>query len=227
MAHMAAEVGSGLYTTSEAARLIGVDTASVRRWAFGYRRRGREYESVIRTDLQKLDNRYALTFVEFVELFSVKELRSVGVSWQKVRQALTTAKRLLEAEHPFATRRWFADPGGVFVELARQDEDDVFVELVGHGQIAMQKTLSEYLQQLEFDARDLAERWNPWGPNAPVVVDPQIAFGQPVVRGTGVRTATLHRLHEGGESVDTIASLYDLPRSDVEVAVEFERALAA
>lgn len=220
-------VSNGLYSTSEAARLIGVDTDSVRRWAFGYRRRDKDYESVIHTDLPKLDDRYALTFIEFVELFSVKELRSVGLSWPKVRSALVTAERLLEAEHPFATHRWFADPSGVFLELARQDEDDVFVELVGHGQIAMKDTLSEYLQQLEFGSDDLAERWNPWGRRAPIVVDPLIAFGQPVVRGTRIKTGTLYRLHAGGESTSTIAQLYDLDVDIVEVAVEFESSLVA
>lgn len=223
MVKLSPYISKGLFTTAEAARLIGSDTGSVRRWAFGYRR-GKDYPGVIETELPKREGRYTLTFVEFVELFSVKEMRSLGLSWQRIRAALETAQRLFVSEHPFALRHWFADPNGVFVQInvEAEDEDEIFVELIGAGQIAMKETLSEYLQQLEFSPTGLAERWNPRGRDHPVVVDPRFEFGHPTIRGTRIRTEALYRMFRGGEDVETMASAYELDEATISAAIEFE-----
>lgn len=226
MVTFAPYLSKGIYSTSDAARLLGTDAGSVRRWAFGYRRAGEEYEAAIHTELPQVEGRYALTFLEFVELFSVKEMREIGLSWQKIRQGLATARRLLRQEHPFATRRWFAEPAGLFVELSRGQGEEVLIELFGHGQIAIKEALADYLEQLEFGPDQYARRWNPRGAKAPIVVDPELALGQPVVRGTATETAVLYRMFEGGEDIDRIAWAYELDQADVEKVIEFEASLA-
>lgn len=227
MATLSTYVSTGLYSTSEAARLIQVDSRSIRRWSFGYRRRGKDYPSAISTELPKQEGHYALTFLELIELLSVRDMLDTGLTWPKVRDAFRTVRKLMKVEHPFATRRWFADPDGLFVELARDEEPDVLVDLVGHGQIAMLETLEDYLVELEFGPDDYVEKWHPWGPDEPIVIDPKVAFGQPVIRGTGTRTDVVYRMHQGGEDVETIAWAYDLEPSDVRTAIEYEDSLAA
>lgn len=219
-------VSSGIYSTAEAARLIGADPAAVRRWGFGYRR-DREYEAVVSTELSKREGHYAVTFVELVELISVREMLDLGLTWPKVRKGLETFRRLLEVEHPFAMKRWFADPAGLFVRLEREQGKDLLIELVGHGQVSMFEPLRQYLNVLEFGPQGLPERWYPAGPEAGIVVDPRVAFGQPVVQGTSTRTAVLYRMHQGGEDIPTIAWAYELDSAEVEAAIQFEASLAA
>lgn len=218
-------VSTGLYSTSQAARLIGTDRRRVKRWAFGYRQG--DYPSAISTELDKLGGNYALTFVEMIELLSIREALDAGLSWQKLREALPVVRQLLEAEHPLATKRWFADPASLFVELIRDDEPEVLVDLVAGGQIAMLPPLERYLTELEFGPDEVANRWKPAGEDAPILIDPTVAFGQPVVEGTGVRTAVLYRMHLGGDDVETIAWAYELDPGEVEAALEYEASLAA
>lgn len=223
MATASKYVSTGLYSTSEAARLIDTDRRRVKRWAFGYR----QYPAAISTELEKLEGNYALTFVEMIELLSIREALDAGLSWPKLREALPVVRQLMEVEHPLATRRWFADPAGLFVELIRDDGPAVLVDLVAGGQIAMLPPLERYLTELEFGPDEVANRWKPAGEDAPIVVDPKVAFGQPVVEGTAVKTAVLYRMHLGGDDVETIAWAYELDAGDVEAAIEFEESLAA
>lgn len=58
-----------------------------------------------------------------------------------------------------------------------------------------------------------------------VVVDPLHGFGEPVVRG--VRTEIIGELYKAGESQDSIAEVYELPRATVEAAVRYELLRAA
>lgn len=217
----------GIYTTSQAGRLIGEHTRTVRRWAFGYPGKETKYPGMIEAEYPKLDGRYAVSFLDLVELLFIKGFRETGVSWQKLRNAAKVARRLFETDHPFAMRKWFADPAGIFVVLEQEEGEDVFVELSGDGQVAMRHTLDRYLHQLEFDIDDIAKRWFPAGKDVPVVVDPRVAFGTPVVEGTRIPTETLWADFTGPESVSDIAWTYDIEEWMAEEAVRFERSLRA
>lgn len=62
------------------------------------------------------------------------------------------------------------------------------------------------------------------GDARPIAIDPNVAFGRPVVQRAGVSTrATAERL-DAGESVTDLAADYDLTAAEVEQAAVYERA---
>lgn len=120
-ARIAAQVESkGIYTVPTAAALLCERPATVRRWAFGYRRRGLEYTSAIQSLVSELQGTRVLTFPELVELMFIQGLLKSGLSWPKLREAMSTAARLLPHEtYPFATSRWFHDAAALYLPSAR------------------------------------------------------------------------------------------------------------
>ncbi|HEX7119279.1 MAG TPA: DUF433 domain-containing protein [Longimicrobiales bacterium] len=168
-----------------------------------------------------------MTFLDLVELMFIQGLRDAGHSFPRIHEAHRVLSRLLETEHPFALKRAFSDPAGIYALLEREDQGDLLIELKGAGQLAMWPTLHRYLKQLEFDIDDLAQRWYPAGPATPIVVDPRVSFGAPVVAGTRIETAAIAELYHGEDSVEEIAWLFDLEPAQVNAAIEFERTLAA
>lgn len=217
----------GLYSIPAAAKLLGAKSGQLRRWAFGYERRGQKYDAAINAALGEIGGEQVLTFLDLVELMFIRGLRASGQSFPRIHEAHRVLSRLLETEHPFALRRGFSDPAGIYALLERQDQGDLLVELKGAGQIAMWPALQKYLQQLDFNLDDVAERWHPAGRATPVVVDPRISFGAPVIEGTRIETAVVADLYQGEESVDELAWLYDLEPAQIRAAVEFENTLAA
>ena len=217
----------GLYSLPAAARLLATKPAQLRRWAFGYERHGRTYAPAINPGVRTVAGEGALAFLDLVELMFIVGLRRSGHSFPKIHEAHQVLARLMQTEHPFAIRQAFADPAGIYALLRREGEDELLVELKGAAQITLRPALHQYLEQLDFGLDEHAERWYPAGRASPVVVDPEISFGAPVVAGTRIETAALADLYQGDDSVEEIAWLFDLEPAEVNAAVEFERSLAA
>lgn len=216
----------GIYSVPAAARLLGETQATIHRWAFGYRRRGRSYAPAITTDVVAVDGVRVVTFLELVELMFIQALLATGLSWPKVREASRVAARLMKDErHPFATKRWFVDAAALYLKLGQEHDEEILIEVAGHAQLAIQPVLQPYLTQLEFGVSGVAQRWFPRGPTTPIVVDPRRAFGMPVTVKGGVPTETLAALHRAGDSIETIAAWYRVDEAEVAAAVEYEQSL--
>ena len=220
----------GIYTVSDAARLLSLKPPTIRRWGFGYERRRKRYDPAIKNELPVIAGTRALSFLELVELLYIKGLLQSGHSWKRVREAAKVAAREMQVDHPFATRRFFADPGAIYTLVSPKNREPILIELAGHGQIAMREVLRTYLHQLDFsldDVNEIAVRWYPVGREAPIVVDPILAFGAPTIRGTGIRTDLLaeHVGSDDEEAIDDVAWWFELEPWKVKAAVEFERGM--
>jgi uncharacterized protein (DUF433 family) len=218
----------------QAARLLGlnpdvrdlVNPAGIRRWAYGYERQGRAYAAAIRVE-QFSRKTETLSFLELVEVMFVISSLTGGASWPKVRNAISLAAKVLPNDpHPFANRRWFVDPAGIYLELGTESDEPVLLEMAGDIQVTMKDVLKGYLQQVRFnELTGVADSWYPLGFQTPIVVDPRYSFGQPIVASSGVRTEILFGHSRAGDKPETIAAWYGVPQYEVEAAIEFEEKL--
>jgi uncharacterized protein (DUF433 family) len=225
---------TGFYSPADAAALLHEDAATVRRWAFGYRRSrpsgAVRHPPLIRTDLPEIEGERALTFVELVELLYVRAFHELGVSWKTIRDAADVAARLFDSRHPFALRQLYLDPASaLYGAVAEPDGSEALVELSGHGQQAFPQVLKPYLEQLEFGVGGVAARWWPMGKDAGVVVDPRIAFGAPIIEGTRIPAGTLADAFEaerpayGERALERVAWMYEVEPRHVRNSLEFSR----
>ena len=216
-------ISRGLYSVSDASRILSLKRNTIIRWTFGYNRRGKHYDGVTHAEVPDLQGRHALTFRELVQLLSVREFLKAGAKWPQIHSAYLNGCEKFGTTYPFARKHWFADPGGIYYG---SDED--LIEMSSAAlQGAMKKTLALYLHRMDFDTDGLAERWYPLGRRRAVVLDPAISFGAPVVKGTGIRTDTLRGLQDAGEGVKSLAWWYNIKPTQVAAALDFEQALTA
>lgn len=226
-ARIAASVASkGIYPVPSVARILHERNRTIDRWALGYARRGKRYEPAVTTDIPPMGSEHVLTFLELVELMFIQAALKSGLSWRKVRDASRVAARLLKNEpHPFAAKRWFADPAGLYLKLGEENEEEILVEVAGHAQVSMEPILAPYLQQLVFDLRGVAQQWYPNGVGSHIVLDPRRAFGHPVTTKGGIPTDTIAALHSAGDSIESIAAWFRTDEAEVAAAVDYERSL--
>lgn len=230
--------GIGIYVRADAARLLRMSPARLRRWVGGYTywlrgatatRARRRRPPVIKTDLPVIHDTVALSFLELMELRVVKAVVDAGVSLQHVRGAAQLAADHFDTDHPFASRRVFTDGRAIFSAVSDDaDAPDVVKWRAGEiEQVIAGGVFDQFLHEIEFDdATSLAERWWPMGRTVPVVLDPRVAFGAPIVAGTAVRTNVVARLAREA-SLDEAAVAYEIERRQAEAAVQFESRLAA
>jgi uncharacterized protein (DUF433 family) len=104
------------------------------------------------------------------------------------------------------------------------------INLSRSGQMAMRQMLEAHLVRIDWDASRFPIRPHPFIsrdiPNAamPVVIDPAVQFGRPIVSGHGVSTAAIAGRIDAGERPEDIAADCGMTSDEVAQAVLYERA---
>lgn len=229
--------GIGIYSRAEAGRLLRLSPRRVSSWVRGYRyawgpkeqRRHGKQPAVIKTDIPTFDRSLSISFLELVELFVVKQFRDKNIPLQTVRVAWEHAAKAFNTSHPFANRRVFTDGGRIFMALRDDSMAPDVLEVSSRSmpfQIIAGPVFKYSLDEIEFDeSTELARRWWPKGRDVPIVLDPAIAFGAPVLSGTRVPTAVLARFAEA-RTAGAVAHAFELPSNVVQAALRFEQQLA-
>jgi uncharacterized protein (DUF433 family)/DNA-binding transcriptional MerR regulator len=224
-------VGIGLYTVSEAERLVDVRSQTIRRWLRGYRTRsqttGREMPPVWRAEVLPINNVLGLSFLDLMELRFVRAFRRHGVSLTIIRKTAERAEELFQRDHPFTRARFRTDGRDIFAEIVEKEGGRKLLDL-SRNQYAFHQMLDSSLYaSLEISLGDDVLRWYPLFPKKSVIVDPQWAFGRPITAKGGVPTEVLAKAVEVEGSVNRVARWYEVPVQAVRAAVEFEDKLAA
>ena len=169
-----------------------------------------------------------LSFWNLIEAHVLRSLRTEhGVSVQALRQALGYAEKRLQIRRLLLRKELCTDAGELFLE--RYSE---LIDLSASGQLAMRRVFKEHLKRVEWDEWMFPVRLFPFvsvgaaGPDHPIVIDPKISFGRPVVLRMGISTAAIAERIDAGEKIDDIAKDYDLTPEEIEQAVLYERAAA-
>jgi uncharacterized protein (DUF433 family) len=237
LSHSHVPLGVGIYTRAEAARLLRLTPQRLSRWVRGYtywlksgdRPRRTRQPPVVRTDLPRIDGAVSLSFLELMELRVVKGFVEKGVPLQRVRSAARRIGGLFHNSHPFADRRVFTDHQHIFVAPSASESEPDLLQVSGRGatlQLIAGSLLDRYVEEMDFDdTTSLAHRWFPLGRDVPIVLDPRIAFGAPVIAGTRIRTDIL-ALYASRNPAPTVARAFELSPAHLRAAIDFETQLA-
>lgn len=218
------------YSAAEAAHYLYVPVATLRSWSFGrtYPTASgkRFFEPVITLPDAKLR---LLSFTNLVEAHVLSAVRRKGVSLPNVREAIDHLQSHYGIDHPLADVRFKTDGLSLFIEILGQ-----LVNVSMRGQTVIREIMEAHLERVEHDEQGLAARLFPFtrvgsaGLSQPrtVVIDPRIAFGRPVLVGTGIPTAVLADRYKAGESMQELAEDYECGRDLIEEAIRCELAAA-
>jgi len=224
-------LGKGIYTLPSASRIIKIDSQKMRRWVNGYtRQRDAEphySEPLIKPEFKHVPDNAVLSFLDLMELLFIKNFVQHGISIQKIRKAAASAAALLNTSHPFAVRKMYTDGKGIFARYAEENKDPLLLDLI-HRQFQFDEVIAPLLyENIDFDVYDCARKWWPDGKNSGVVLDPQRNFGRPILDRHNVRTELIYELYKTNHSLDEISDWYELGKDEIEVAIGFEKGLAA
>jgi uncharacterized protein (DUF433 family) len=221
---------TGIYTIPEAARLTDVSPWRIRRWLRGYEfkaKHGRHRSAPVWTSqLEPIDNKMALGFLDLLEVHSVDAFISAGVTWKTLREAHAKAQKLVGHSHPFCTHRFATDGRAIFLELREKNEEIALWDMRDLQRV-FERIIRPFLRNVEFDSGSVPRRWWPRGKSHLVALDPSRSFGQPIVFRDGVPTQTLARSAKANGSLQEVARWFEINESSVREAVEFEQRLAA
>lgn len=217
------------YSFREVALSIGVPASTVRAWCLG--------QSTFRSLLKlpaEWSEYHALSFFNLIEMQVIAELRREhNVSMARVRAALQFLSKNVPVAHPLVEKELSVTPNQrVYIV-----HDGRYIDISSGGQWPLDAVVKNLLRRVtsgrkgivSFFPRVAVPRRVRMDANeyAPIVVDPEVCFGRPVIAGTGIPTDVIADRRRGGDSVKKIAEDYDLSEEKVTAALSFERVLEA
>lgn len=218
------------YPFIEAAHYLNMPVSTLRSWCVGqnYRVAGeaRRFEPLIELDGERGEGLSFLNLVEAHVLAAIR--RKYDIPLPKVREALAFMQAQMNTPRPLVEQSFQTDGVNLFV-----DELSSLVNVTREGQIEMKELLLAHLQRIDRDPAGLPIRLYPFTRTgtqereAPVQIDPTIAFGRPSLRGRAVPTAVLADRFKAGEPMTELASDFDVTVEVIEDAIRCELDRAA
>ena len=225
------QFGLGAYSIAEAARLLRISTAKIRRWVNGYK-----FATILSpinhlqpplwaTQYPKVGDDYYLGFKDLIELKIVKAFLDQGVSLQTVRKCLQEARAITDDTHPFTTTRFKSDGETIFLDQVDEAGAEKTLDLK-RRQYVIRKMIEQSFKDLDLTDRTVAS-WRPFNGKKSIIIDPLRSFGQPIANDFGIPTIVLRQALEAEGSIQSVSRLYEIPPSVIRDAVAFEVSLEA
>lgn len=215
------------YTVAEASRYLKLAPATLRSWVIGRpypKSTGVAHSRPLIHPAIKVPP--TLSFWNLIEAHVLRSLRTEhGVSMDALRRALQYAEKKLDIDRLLLSPELRTDAGKLLLQRYGS-----LIELSASGQMAMRHLFNEHLARVEWDQWKFPVRLYPFASsgvpvaNRPIAIDPQIAFGRPVIALRGVSTGAIAGRIDAGESAADVAADYDLSEREIEEAVLYERA---
>jgi uncharacterized protein (DUF433 family) len=225
------------YNILQASRNLKIPFETLRGWVrgrYGLDSKGvrRRFEPVIKLPER---NRPLLSFVNMIEAHVLDGMRrQYSVPFNKIRGGLEFLEEQYPSKHPLAD--WLFQTDGVDLFI---DHLDNCINISSNGQLVMKHVVGAFLHRIDRNLEGQPIRLFPFirkperirdkdvdqleQQDRPVVINPFVSFGKPILVGTGIPTAIIAERFDAGDSVDILADDYGLTPSQVEKAIRYER----
>ena len=221
------------YRAAEAAHMLALPPGTVKAWSFGQdyvHRDGspKKFKALISPAGAKAR---LLSFNNLCELHMLAAIRRhYRISMPAVRDSVAFVRRQLKMERPLLSSEFQTNGAHLFIE-----HSGVILNASREGQTSLSLAFERDLSRVERDARGIPVRLFPVTRAAPspaaqplaVVVDPNLAFGRPVLANAGVTTAVIQDRFLAGDSPSEMAEDYRVDEHDIWEAIRFEHRPAA
>lgn len=217
------------YKAGEVAAVLGVPKTTIAAWCFGQSGGpGRSFANLV-TPADPA-GRY-LSFVNLCELHVLAVIRRHHrINMATVRTSLAYVRKKLDEERPLIAQEFMTNGIDLFIQKATQ-----LINVSQEGQTALRGEFQQALTRIDRGAHGGPVRLFPYSrisvdvaqqPKA-VAIDPQIAFGRPILLNAGVTTEVIRDRFMAGDSAAEMAADYGVEAPDIDEALRFAQKLAA
>ncbi|MBK8233507.1 MAG: DUF433 domain-containing protein [Candidatus Eisenbacteria bacterium] len=221
------------YSVAEAASYLSMPPRTLQSWVSGrtYSTQDgdRRWSPVIK--VADADNA-RLSFRNLAEAHVLRTIRQVhGVTFPRISLVFDYFCREFASDHPLLEIDLKTNGVDLFTERLRH-----LVNVSKQGQLAVRESLESSLSRIERDDRHTPRLLYPFTRFAQQVAEadsprviairPDVAFGRPIIAGTGIRADAINDRFVSGESVEELADDYGLTHEQIEEAVRWVRRAA-
>jgi len=211
-------IGEGVFTVTDVSNILNIS-----------KRRSRHLvESFLRNDLNTAMNfvynigselGVFINFKSLIQIMVFHELREKGHSKKTILNAFLAMVDLFGTKYPFADRidKILSSGSEIMLDLG----GDQIVKADSTFQYAMKEILKDLVVKIDFDEEGKALRFYPLGLDYSIVIDPEIQFGSPTIKGTRVEIDNLVNFIESGDSIELVSDTFNITKKQVQDALAY------
>lgn len=215
------ELGKGVYTLPDVARLLKLPYQKVHRWVNTY------WDGELG---QLFEQRYswetngskAVSFHTLIELYVMMLLTESGVPARQILNAHQELAKVYTTPFPFARKSIISNISIGQKKIYFHLNGDTLC-LNGTKQLELD-FIHEFITRLEFGDDDVANRFWPMGKNNAILVDPKRRFGQPVIGKSNISPDAINSHFKANDPPAYIAAIFGLSEKEVNDAIAFCKA---
>ena len=203
------------YSIDEAAAYLRIPLATLRSWVSGrpyITKSGRRRFHPLIDPADRRRN--LLSFYNLAEAHVLRATTQNNIPIKNVRMAMDYLREAMPSPHPLIRHEFLTFGRDLFIKHLGQP-----LNATRHGQIAIGEILEEYLKRLDRDQEGMPIQLYPVETRV-LAINPRIASGKPVVKGTGISASVLLDRKNAGESIPEVAEDYGLTTFEVEAAIQ-------
>lgn len=218
-------VARAIFTLRETAAYLDIPKSTVQWWA-----RPPEHKKPLITCFPRRGREATVPFIGFAEAYVLSAFRRAGVPLQRIRPAVRVLSSEIGLEHALASKRLYTDGAEVLYDYAVKREEGELLDLVvaRTQQRQFSDLVKGYLKRIHYGGDGWAASVKlPTYRSAGVVVDPNLAFGLPLVAHGGARVEDLVDRFQAGDSLAELADDFGVPGGEVEDVIRVATRTAA
>lgn len=226
--HYLRKLDAPSYSVAETSRLIQMPPWTIKRYLRGYKYGPVDYKTTQPPVVKSGHSQKTIygSFLDLIDLIFVREFLQRGFGLPTIRKALDEARVRLGTPH-FARSVFFTSGRkDIFLRLP---QDGCLIALLTGGQSAMPQIIEMLSDKLEFEdvtGYGFVKRWYPQGTQGYIVIDPEISFGRPTLRGRAVPTQNIYDLYLGEkEKNEPVLEWFGISSQEIGAAIQFEQHL--
>ena len=209
------------YQFSEASVYLGIPATTIRSWFVGRCYQTQDGPKVSEPLLEPADaTNMLLSFANLAEAHVLQATRDQRIPMSNVRRAIEYVQERWPSKHPLITTDFFKFGQQLFI---KELDPPIDVNATQSGQLGLSSILEQCLKRLERDDTGYPVRIFPLKTNR-IVLDIQVASGQPVIENTRLLASFLSSRHKAGDSVEDLAVAYGVQTTDVGEAIKHFKA---
>lgn len=209
------------YRFGEAGRYLGVPESTLRAWfhgtTYGTQPNIKTFKPILPSAGIDL-----LSFYDIASAHVLLAMKAKGVSQDDLRAIVEGLRcEYPQSPYPLLGRNFFLFGRDVVVKKL-----GARLNLARNRQLGIKAVMDKFLDRIEFDANLMPLRFSPLRSQREkgkgyIIIDPELAAGRPVIRGTGIPAEIIARRKKSGESVSLLAKDYRISRRAVEEAIKY------
>lgn len=198
-------LNTGIFLPSDISLILGMKQQKINRWLNMY-----WSEKINYTDTTKTIN-----FLTLIEIYVFNTFLEKGISRKKIISFHEDLKQIFNISFPFAYKAFFYNSKEIFTTKNKCLFDTT-------GNYVIKDFITPFANKIDFSEKThLANCFYPQGKSSNIIVNPEIQFGKPIIKGTRITIDVIYEMLKQKNSTEEISCWYEIDEIIVKEIANF------